>query len=156
MIVRGNQNGYKTTFRAISYSYSGYLFGIIPFIGLIIGEHLCFHPDHHWRERGPWDLNRKSNFSCPPPCDCDLWTHSYRYISWRSCLLDQWGSSVVCAHKLEFKNLLSIKRAFMPFFFKNGDSVHPGRIMLVDTLRRGAVAWKSILKECPDVPSFTA
>ncbi len=37
MIVRGNTHGYKTTFRAISYSYSGYLFGIIPFIGLIIG-----------------------------------------------------------------------------------------------------------------------
>jgi hypothetical protein len=37
MIVRGNNNGYKTTFRAISYSYSGYLFGIIPFIGLVIG-----------------------------------------------------------------------------------------------------------------------
>ncbi len=37
MIVRGNNNGYKTTFRAISYSYSGYLFGIIPFIGMIIG-----------------------------------------------------------------------------------------------------------------------
>jgi hypothetical protein len=37
MIVKGNNNGYKTTFRAISYSYSGYLFGIIPFIGLIIG-----------------------------------------------------------------------------------------------------------------------
>jgi hypothetical protein len=36
MIVGGNNNGYKTTFRAISYSYSGYLFGIIPFIGLII------------------------------------------------------------------------------------------------------------------------
>jgi hypothetical protein len=37
MIVKGNNNGYKTTFRAISYSYSGYLFGIIPFVGLIIG-----------------------------------------------------------------------------------------------------------------------
>jgi hypothetical protein len=37
MIVGGSNNGYKTTFRAISYSYSGYLFGIIPFIGLIIG-----------------------------------------------------------------------------------------------------------------------
>jgi hypothetical protein len=36
MIVGGNKNGYKTTFRAISYSYSGYLFGIIPFIGPII------------------------------------------------------------------------------------------------------------------------
>ncbi len=42
MIVRGNQNGYKTTFRAISYSYSGYLFGIIPFIGLIIGNIYVF------------------------------------------------------------------------------------------------------------------
>jgi len=37
MIVGGNKNGYKTTFRAIAYSYSGYLFGIIPFIGLLIG-----------------------------------------------------------------------------------------------------------------------
>jgi hypothetical protein len=36
MIVGGNNNGYKTTFRAISYSYSAYLFGIIPFIGLFI------------------------------------------------------------------------------------------------------------------------
>ena len=37
MIVGGNHNGYKTTFRAVSYSYSAYLFGIIPFIGLVIG-----------------------------------------------------------------------------------------------------------------------
>ncbi len=37
MIVGGNNNGYKTTFRAIAYSYSAYLFGIIPFIGLMIG-----------------------------------------------------------------------------------------------------------------------
>ena len=37
MIVRGNHHGYKTTFRAVSYSYSAYLFGIIPFIGLVIG-----------------------------------------------------------------------------------------------------------------------
>lgn len=37
MIVGGNNSGYKTTFRAISYSYSGYLFGIIPFIGMVIG-----------------------------------------------------------------------------------------------------------------------
>jgi hypothetical protein len=37
MIVGGNNNGYKTTFRAIAYSYSGFLFGIIPFIGLFIG-----------------------------------------------------------------------------------------------------------------------
>jgi hypothetical protein len=42
MIVRGNNNGYKTTFRAISYSYSGYLFGIIPFIGMIIGGIYAF------------------------------------------------------------------------------------------------------------------
>ncbi len=42
MIVRGNNNGYKTTFRAISYSYSGYLFGIVPFIGLIIGSIYVF------------------------------------------------------------------------------------------------------------------
>jgi hypothetical protein len=37
MIVRGNSSGYKTTFRAIAYSYGAYLFGIIPFIGLVIG-----------------------------------------------------------------------------------------------------------------------
>ncbi len=37
IIVRGNHNGYKTTFRAVSYSYSAYLFGVIPFIGLVIG-----------------------------------------------------------------------------------------------------------------------
>ena len=37
MIVRGNNHGFKTTFRAIAYSYSGYLFGVIPFIGLPIG-----------------------------------------------------------------------------------------------------------------------
>jgi hypothetical protein len=42
MIVGGNNNGYKTTFRAISYSYSGYLFGIIPFIGLLIGNIYTF------------------------------------------------------------------------------------------------------------------
>ena len=42
MIVRGNNNGYKTTFRAISYSYSGYLFGIIPFLGLLIGNIYVF------------------------------------------------------------------------------------------------------------------
>ncbi len=42
MIVRGNNNGYKTTFRAISYSYSGYLFGIVPFVGLIIGNIYVF------------------------------------------------------------------------------------------------------------------
>jgi len=42
MIVRGNNNGYKTTFRAIAYSYSGYLFGIIPFIGLLIGNIYVF------------------------------------------------------------------------------------------------------------------
>jgi hypothetical protein len=37
MIVGGNNHGYKTTFRAIAYSYSGYLFGVIPFIGLFMG-----------------------------------------------------------------------------------------------------------------------
>lgn len=42
MIVGGNNNGYKTTFRAVSYSYSGYLFGIIPFIGLFIGNTYTF------------------------------------------------------------------------------------------------------------------
>jgi len=42
IIVRGNKHGYKTTFRAVSYSYSGYLFGIIPFIGLFIGNIYVF------------------------------------------------------------------------------------------------------------------
>jgi hypothetical protein len=42
IIVRGNNKGYKTTFRAISYSYSGYLFGIIPFIGILIGNIYVF------------------------------------------------------------------------------------------------------------------
>jgi hypothetical protein len=37
MIVGGSNNGYKTTFRAISYSYSAQLFNIIPFIGSLIG-----------------------------------------------------------------------------------------------------------------------
>jgi hypothetical protein len=37
MIVGGNKTGYQTTFRVISYSFSGYLFGIIPFIGSTIG-----------------------------------------------------------------------------------------------------------------------
>ena len=37
MIVGGNKKGFQTTFRAISYSFSGYLFGIIPFIGSTIG-----------------------------------------------------------------------------------------------------------------------
>jgi hypothetical protein len=37
MIVRGNKSGYKTTFRSIAYSYSAYLFGVIPFIGLLFG-----------------------------------------------------------------------------------------------------------------------
>jgi hypothetical protein len=37
MIVGGNNHGYKTTFRAISYSYSAQLFGIVPFIGSVVG-----------------------------------------------------------------------------------------------------------------------
>ena len=37
MIVGGNKKGYQATFRAVSYSFSGYLFGIIPFIGSTIG-----------------------------------------------------------------------------------------------------------------------
>ena len=42
MIVGGNNHGYRTTFRAVSYSYSGYLFGIIPFIGPLIGNIYTF------------------------------------------------------------------------------------------------------------------
>ena len=41
-IVGGNNSGYNTTFRAVSYSYSGYLFGIIPFIGPFIGNIYTF------------------------------------------------------------------------------------------------------------------
>ena len=37
MIVGGNKKGFQATFRAVSYSFSGYLFGIIPFIGSTIG-----------------------------------------------------------------------------------------------------------------------
>lgn len=37
MIVGGNKKGYETTFRVVSYSWSGYLFGIVPFIGSTIG-----------------------------------------------------------------------------------------------------------------------
>lgn len=37
MIVGGNTKGFEATFRVISYSFSGYLFGIIPFIGSTIG-----------------------------------------------------------------------------------------------------------------------
>ena len=37
MIVGGNKKGFESTFRAISYSLSGDLFGIIPFIGGTIG-----------------------------------------------------------------------------------------------------------------------
>ena len=37
MIVGGNKRGFQATFRAISYSFSGYLFGIIPFIGSPLG-----------------------------------------------------------------------------------------------------------------------
>ena len=37
MIVGGNKKGFQTTFRAVSYSLSGSLLGIIPFIGSTIG-----------------------------------------------------------------------------------------------------------------------
>ena len=37
MIVGGNKKGFESTFRALSYSYSGNLFGVIPFIGSTIG-----------------------------------------------------------------------------------------------------------------------
>jgi len=37
MIVGGNKKGFQSTFRAVSYSFSGYLFGIIPLIGSTIG-----------------------------------------------------------------------------------------------------------------------
>lgn len=38
MIVGGNKNGFQSTFRAISYSWSGNLFEIVPFIGSAIGS----------------------------------------------------------------------------------------------------------------------
>jgi hypothetical protein len=37
MVVRGNNKGYKTTFRAICYSNSAQLFNVVPFIGSFIG-----------------------------------------------------------------------------------------------------------------------
>ena len=37
MIVGGNKKGFQGTFRAISYSFSGSLFGIIPIVGSTIG-----------------------------------------------------------------------------------------------------------------------
>jgi hypothetical protein len=37
MIVGGNKRGFESTFRALSYSCSGNLFGVIPFIGSTIG-----------------------------------------------------------------------------------------------------------------------
>ena len=37
IIVGGNKKGFQTTFRAISYAFSGNLFAIIPFIGSTIG-----------------------------------------------------------------------------------------------------------------------
>jgi hypothetical protein len=37
MIVGGNKKGFQATFRVVSYSFCGYLFGIIPFIGSPIG-----------------------------------------------------------------------------------------------------------------------
>ncbi len=37
MSVGGNKKGFEATFRAISYSFSGYLFGIVPLLGGIIG-----------------------------------------------------------------------------------------------------------------------
>jgi len=37
VIVGGNKKGFQTTFRAISYAFSGILFAIIPFIGFTIG-----------------------------------------------------------------------------------------------------------------------
>ena len=38
MIVGGNKNGFQVTFRTVSYSFTGQLFGIIPFIGIAIGN----------------------------------------------------------------------------------------------------------------------
>ena len=38
MIVGGNKKGFEPTFRVISYSWSGNIFGIIPVIGSTIGS----------------------------------------------------------------------------------------------------------------------
>ncbi len=38
MLVRGNRNGFETTFRVVSYSFGAYLLGIIPFIGIPAGR----------------------------------------------------------------------------------------------------------------------
>jgi hypothetical protein len=37
MIVGGNKKGFQSTFRAVSYSWSGNLFEMVPFIGSAIG-----------------------------------------------------------------------------------------------------------------------
>lgn len=37
LIVGGSKNGFGSTFRAVSYAWSGYLFGIIPLIGGTVG-----------------------------------------------------------------------------------------------------------------------
>jgi hypothetical protein len=37
MIVGGNKKGFQMTFRVVCYAFSGYLFGIIPFIGSSVG-----------------------------------------------------------------------------------------------------------------------
>jgi len=37
MIVGGNKKGFQMTFRIVCYAFSGYLFGIIPFIGSGVG-----------------------------------------------------------------------------------------------------------------------
>jgi len=51
---------------------------------------------------------------------------------------------VACGHEIELKNLLSIKRAFMPFFFKMMIQSNKEMTMLVDTLREGGIAWKLV------------
>ena len=37
MLVGGNKKGFESTFRLVSYAFSGYLFGVIPFLGNPIG-----------------------------------------------------------------------------------------------------------------------
>ena len=37
MLVGGNNQGYRTTFRVICYSYSAKLFNIVPFVGSVVG-----------------------------------------------------------------------------------------------------------------------
>jgi len=51
IIVRGNNHGYKTTFRAVPILTADISLESSPLLGSL-SKHLCFHPEHHRRERG--------------------------------------------------------------------------------------------------------